>query len=108
MGSGAGGVFDAAMLLMVAADYATVPGRTLDGTTLAHALTHVSDGGTAIPLIPPNFDQAVSALEAGQDIKVSGASGSLAFDITTGEAPAQIEVWTVADGGFVTLEVVNP
>jgi hypothetical protein len=50
----------------------------------------------------------VSALEAGLDIQISGASGSLDFDKATGEAPAQIEVWAIADGGFVTLAVINP
>jgi branched-chain amino acid transport system substrate-binding protein len=101
--------FDAAMLPAVAAGFATQANRSLDGPTLAKALTMVSDpSGMSIPLDPLNFNMATSELASGSAINIEGASGPLDFDPSTGEAPGAIEVWTVADGGFSTLAVVSP
>jgi branched-chain amino acid transport system substrate-binding protein len=99
--------FDAAMLLAIAAQWATGPGSTLDGVHMATALTHVSSG-QLVPLDPAHFTVAASEMAAGRDINVEGASGHLDFNPTTGEAPAAIEVWRVADGGFTTEAVVTP
>jgi len=102
-------VFDAAMLLAVGASYALAPGRSLDGHHLAEALTHVSavGSGKKVPLDPPNFGKATGEL-ATADIDIEGASGHLDFDNDTGEAPADIEVWRVENGAFVTVKVVSP
>ncbi len=104
-------VFDAAMLLALAADWAESQGQ-LDGAHMALALTHVSDqGGPLVPLDPPNFSLATGTLESGQDINIEGASGHLDFD-GNGEAIGPIEIWTVQAGNngeqFQTLEYVLP
>lgn len=103
-------VFDATMLLAIAAYWAGDPSRKLDGPTMAEALTHVSAAGvgTPVPLDPPDFNDAVDRLGKGTDIDVEGASGHLDFDPATGEAPSNIEVWQVVDGAFQTLEIAAP
>jgi branched-chain amino acid transport system substrate-binding protein len=102
-------MFDAAMVLAIATHWATEPGRTLDGTNLALALTHMSKVGAAsVSLDPPNFGKAAQELSAGRDIDISGCSGSLDFDNATGEAPANIEVWEVVGETFVTQKTVAP
>ncbi|MBI5493661.1 MAG: ABC transporter substrate-binding protein [Deltaproteobacteria bacterium] len=102
--------YDAMMLIALAAAWALQPGRTLNGAALAEGLRHLSavDGGTAVNLDVPSFNTAVSRLAAGGDLDVQGTSGPLDFDNATGEAPAAVQVWEAADGGFTTLRVVQP
>jgi branched-chain amino acid transport system substrate-binding protein len=102
--------FDAAMLLAVAASWASVQGGPIDGPRLAMGLTQVSavDGGLVVPLDPPHFNLATSEFAAGHAVNVEGASGHLDFDNSTGEAPADYEVWVIVDGGFSTAKVVSP
>jgi branched-chain amino acid transport system substrate-binding protein len=100
-------VFDAAMLLALSGSYALGPKQALDGTHMAHGLTHVSQG-KKIALYPPNFAEAANALGAGQDIDIDGASGHLDFDAKTGEAKADIEVWEIQNKAFKHLENVTP
>ena len=101
--------FDAAMLLAIAASWASSPGHTLDGPTMALGLTQVSSpSGPALALDPIDFDTATHDLAMGVAINVEGASGALDFDPMTGEAPAAIEVWKVVDGGFTTVAVEQP
>jgi branched-chain amino acid transport system substrate-binding protein len=102
--------YDATMLLAIAAAWATQPGRTLSGQSLADGLTHLSavDGGVTVVLDPPTFNTAVSNLAQGHDINVEGVSGALDFDNDKGEAPARVQVWRAADGGFLTLRTETP
>lgn len=102
-------VFDAAMLAALAAHRALAAGP-LRGDQMALALARVSaaDGGQVIPLDPPHFNAASSALDRGESINIEGASGALDFDNGVGEAPADIEVWRILDGGFSTLRIVKP
>ena len=100
--------FDAAMLLAIAADWASTAPNKLDGPTKAQALTQLStQGAPVINLDPVEFDMAVKDLATGP-INVEGASGHLDFDRTSGEAPASVEVWQVVDGGFTTVAVQSP
>jgi branched-chain amino acid transport system substrate-binding protein len=100
-------VFDAAMLLALSGSYALGSKQKLDGTHMAHGLTHVESGAKQ-PLYPPNFAPAADALAKGQDIDIEGASGHLDFNTSTGEAKADIEVWKIQGGTFVHVENVTP
>lgn len=102
--------FDAMMLVAVAAAYASQPGRTINGATLAEGLTHLSavDGGTKVLLDPPRFNTVVSNLTNGTDINVQGVSGPLDFDNGPGEAVAGVDIWRASDGGFTTVTTVQP
>jgi ABC-type branched-subunit amino acid transport system substrate-binding protein len=104
-------VFDAMMLLAVAAGELTVKTTSVDGMGLAEQLGRVSDldGSPDVALDPPGYNVAVSDLAGGMNIDVTGASGNLDFNAKTGEAPADIEIWKVlADGGFAQVTVVPP
>jgi branched-chain amino acid transport system substrate-binding protein len=103
-------MFDAAMLLALAAEWSLASEQEITGAGLARGLTHMSggDGALVVPLDPPNFNKAAAELRAGRDIDVEGASGHLDFDPASGEAPADIEVWTVQGGKFETEKVVTP
>src|SRR5262249_41263706 len=102
-------VFDATMLLELSAASALTQKKKLDGTSLAFALTRVSDPGApeVIALDPPNFNKASNAFLSGA-LNIDGASGHLDFDSKSGEAPANIEVWRVENGAFVTEKIVAP
>jgi branched-chain amino acid transport system substrate-binding protein len=100
---------DAMMLLAIASGVNAAKGNPLDGEHLAQVLIRVSQpGGPSVPLDPPHYNDAVSQLAAGQDIDVVGASGPLNFDPRTGEAPGDVNLYQVQDGGFVIVNVVIP
>jgi branched-chain amino acid transport system substrate-binding protein len=101
---------DALMLVAVATGTAALRGGPVDGTRLAGVLGHVSavDAGPLVPLDPPHFNAAVSDLAAGHDIDVQGASGHLDFDVTTGEAPSDINIYEIVDGGIRLESVIHP
>jgi branched-chain amino acid transport system substrate-binding protein len=98
-------MFDAAMLVAIAAQAASGTG----GAHLVAQLMRVSaPDGKIVPLDPPHFGEALGELAAGRDINIEGASGHLDFDNASGEAPGNIEVWQVVDGGFHTVSVISP
>ncbi len=81
---------------------------TVTGQSLGEGMTHLS-AGTPFDLSPDQFTPARAALQGGSDINITGVSGPLDFDPTTGEAPASIEVWTIDSSGQIqTLTVVPP
>jgi ABC-type branched-subunit amino acid transport system substrate-binding protein len=100
-------MYDAAMLVMIAAEAASSEG-SLNGTKLAEKLVRVSADAGSIALTRANYTQLTMALSSGASVNIEGASGKLDFDNVTAEAPANMQVWTIADGGFVTLKVVDP
>jgi branched-chain amino acid transport system substrate-binding protein len=103
-------VFDELMLAAIAAAVAVATQEPVDGTNMALTLARVSavDSGPLIDLDPDKFNEAVSTLVAGTEIDVEGSSGHLNFDPVVGEAPAEVEIWRVADGGFESVRVVSP
>lgn len=102
--------FDAMMLVSIAAGATLVKGDPLDGTHLAQVLTRMSDkNARALPLDPPDFNDAVSALAKGDSVDVFGASGPLDFDPATGQGPSRVDVYRVTSGGaFETVVVIDP
>ena len=102
--------YDAAYLLALAAAWAATSNgsQPINGARMGEGLTHVSTGEAHI-LEPTDFAAARDALEAGKDIDITGASGSLDFDPAVGEAPSKIELWQFvpdpAPGTFSTLKI---
>jgi branched-chain amino acid transport system substrate-binding protein len=100
---------DAMMLIAVAVSVNLTKGNALNGTNLAQVLTQVSaDGGQPIPLDPPDFNAATTALAAGTAINIQGASGPLDFNPKTGDAPSYTNVEKDVDGSFVVVETLPP
>jgi branched-chain amino acid transport system substrate-binding protein len=102
-------IFDAAMLAALATHRAAATSSSPRGVDLALALTHLNERDAGIfPLDPPLFNAVTDALDRGEPVNIQGASGELDFNDVTGEAPADTEIWTVRDGGFVTVKIVSP
>lgn len=104
--------FDAMMCVALAAWAAK---DELRGPALARMMARLyQPGALQVPLTPTSFNTAISELDNGRALDVSGASGPLDFDSHTGEAPGPIEIWKV-DGNpqsasytFATVEVIGP
>jgi branched-chain amino acid transport system substrate-binding protein len=95
---GTAGTFDAAYL--TAFSLATLDGKQPTGALLAQGLSRIVSG----PQVEARFTElagAFASLRSGASINFSGASGTLDFDLATGEAVADIDVWCVstASGG---------
>jgi ABC-type branched-subunit amino acid transport system substrate-binding protein len=98
--------YDAALLLAAA----SVWGQFHGGATpesVAAGLGHLSAlGQPIVSLEPGNFPSTIEpALSEGLDVNVTGASGTLDFDPLTGIASSPVQLWTLTDAGFVTLQV---
>jgi branched-chain amino acid transport system substrate-binding protein len=88
---GAAGSYDSAYLL----GYASVAGGSAGATgpALAAGLKKLVPPGTEIPVGAESINPAFKQLEAGKNIDFDGASGPLNFDVTTGDAPSDIQIW---------------
>ena len=101
---------DAIMLVLVSAGTQATLGQPGDGTSLARVLGRVSDvdGGQLVPLDPAHLNLALSALSAGEQINVDGASGPLDFNPADGEAVSAVDVYKVVNGQFTLVEAIPP
>ncbi len=92
---GAAGAYDVIYLLTYSA--LAAKSAPLTGEQLARGLAMTADvaGGAAIEAGPTAFGDASNDLRNGIAINYEGASGPLDFDLQTGEAPSDIQVWCV-------------
>jgi branched-chain amino acid transport system substrate-binding protein len=88
---GAAGAYDATYLL----GYATVANGSLPvtGANLAKALRREVPPGTAMGVGADSINPIFKILESGKNIDFDGASGPLDFDLSTGDAPSDIQLW---------------
>mgnify|MGYP003309956950 CR=1 FL=1 len=93
--------YDATFLMALAIQAA---GST-DRTAVRDALRSVA-AAPGVPIMPGEWEKAVAALAAGQDINYAGAAGSQDFD-EAGDVPGTIGVWTITDGVINTLNIVE-
>jgi ABC-type branched-subunit amino acid transport system substrate-binding protein len=101
--------YDAGFLLQYAVAHASVNQRTNSptGKQLATAMESMSSGQQSPPT-EAGIGVAIQEILAGRSIDYDGASGSLDFDPSTGEAPADIEVWCIELGGRGSLAFASP
>ncbi len=89
---GAAGAYDAVFLL----GYSTVVAGDLPLTSEQLAVGFRSlISGDVINAGSAQIGQAQAALQAGSTINFEGASGSLQFDLVTGEGPSEIQIWCI-------------
>lgn len=88
---GAAGAFDATFLLAYSA--AAVGVAPLTGADLVSGLASLVPPGELLDVGPLNVSAAFKALTSGDHIDINGASGPLDFDLATGEAPSDIQIW---------------
>lgn len=90
--------YDAAWLAFASAVWSVQKSGAIRGTDMADGLAHVSGTGPtvmAFDLLPGGWSALSTALAAGRDVNVNGASGALDFDPVTGETSGPVEIWTV-------------
>ena len=101
--------YDAMYLVGLAASYATSSDRSLDGRTMADAMTKFSSTGPATNLEPAAFSAMRNTISGGQSFNIEGNSGKLDFIPDAGAPFSLIEVWRVeSDGGFTTVRLIDP
>jgi branched-chain amino acid transport system substrate-binding protein len=66
----------------------------LTGERIAQGIAHEL-GGTPIDVGPNKINAAIGQLSGASNIELTGASGALDFDLQTGDAPSEIDVWCV-------------
>ena len=89
---GMAGTYD--ITYMIAYAIAAAKGGPIDGTTLAKNMAFLVDG-EQIDVGAQGLSRGTEALRKGDKIDFNGASGPLAFDLATGEAPSDYGVWCV-------------
>jgi branched-chain amino acid transport system substrate-binding protein len=104
---GSAGAYDIVYLLAYAAlaapsDPEGGPAAPLTGARLANGLVRAVTGDASTSRIevgPNGLNPGFQRLAEGGAIKFTGASGSLDFDVSVGEAPSDIDVWCVTQSG---------
>lgn len=95
-GTYAENAYDAGYLLAYASIAA---GTKLTGATISMGMKHMVPPGPLVDVGPNQLGTAFTALQAGSNIDFNGASGPLDFDVTTGEAKADIDIWCIGVDG---------
>lgn len=90
---GTAGSYDALYLLAYAA--VAAGDQPLTGTTLAEGLARLIPPGNSLDVGGGQMNQAFSLLQSDENADFNGASGPLNFDVGTGEAPSDIQIWCV-------------
>jgi branched-chain amino acid transport system substrate-binding protein len=100
-------VFDAAWLLTYGAAWALLREESINGTSMARGLRHLSSG-PEVEIRPSGWASVLQAFRDGNSVNVKGASGELAYDPATEETSAGIEVWQVEDRNITAIYTVSP
>lgn len=95
-------VYDATFLTALAIQAA---GST-DRAAIRDALRQVGNA-PGVVIEPGEWDKALAALEAGQDIDYQGASGQIEFD-DKGDVPGVIGHFVIENGGYAEVGLVEP
>ncbi len=69
--------------------------KPLTGANIAEGLKRLVPPGPNTEPGATNINAAFAVLSSGKNIDYNGASGPLNFDIATGEAPSDIQVWCI-------------
>lgn len=93
-GSFASNAYDAAYLLGYAGFTLQAAQTPLTGANFAAFMGRFVSGQT-VTAGPADIGGALTALQAGADIDFEGASGLLAFDLATGEAPSNVDRYVI-------------
>jgi hypothetical protein len=76
-----------AFYLLAYASYALEPDEAVTGPALARSFSRLVPPGKSIDVGISGIFDAFAALHGGQNVDLNGATGSMDFDLTTGEAP---------------------
>jgi hypothetical protein len=90
---GTAATYDAFYLLMYA--IAAIADKPLTGANINEGLKRLVPPGPESDPGESNINTAFSILASGKNIDYNGASGPLDFDVVTGEAPSDIQIWCI-------------
>ena len=93
-GAFASNAYDAAYLVSYAMYAMRNADQTISGATISDFMSRLVEG-QEVQAGPSNLSAALTALEAGASIDYEGASGLLAFDLATGEAPSNVDRYVI-------------
>jgi branched-chain amino acid transport system substrate-binding protein len=103
--------YDAAWMAIYGAAWATYQEGAISGPGAARGLRHLSSGAE-VEVRPTSWTTVVASFQAGQDVDLQGASGSLNYDPTSCETVAPIEIWSLEHSGgswaFKSEDVIEP
>lgn len=101
--------WDATWLALYGITWSASNEGAITGTGIARGLRHVSYGD-AVDLHPTRWSEVRAIFDGGEGIDVTGASGSLDYDLLTEETTGAIDVWAVGTDrtSFRTLYTVEP
>jgi len=88
---GTAGAYDATYLLAYSA--VSLGDAPITGPALAEGLKRMVPPGDHVEVGTEDMNKAFNGLQSGGSIDFSGASGPLNFDVATGEAPSDIQIW---------------
>jgi len=92
--AGAANAYDALYNLAYAA--VAIGDKPLTGLNLKDGFAKLVPPGAALDVGAQQINSAFQTLSAGESIDFNGASGPLDYDLTTGEAVSDIQIWCVA------------
>lgn len=96
--------YDAVVSIGLAAAWAHANGQELTSSSVRDALREVNiAGGTNISI--GDFEAALEAIAAGQDIDYTGAAGTVDFD-ELGDVVTPVQVWQYQGGDIVEVAVI--
>ena len=93
-GAFASNAYDAAYLVSYAMYTMRRAEQTISGASISDFMARLVEG-QEIQAGPSNLSAALTALGAGASIDYEGASGLLAFDLSTGEAPSNVDRYVI-------------
>jgi branched-chain amino acid transport system substrate-binding protein len=99
--------YDAAYVGVYGIVFGASMASDFSGLEAAHGFSRLAEGTTDVPVGSSNFSTAVTELGQGRSINISGTSGPLDFDSTSGEAPGDIEVWGVDTSGSSDVFLIH-
>jgi ABC-type branched-subunit amino acid transport system substrate-binding protein len=103
--------YDAAWLTLYGTAWSYFQEGRISGIGIARGLRQISSGDQ-IDIVSTTWTNVVARFKEGISIDVSGASGELDYDESTGETATPIDVWRVIEGDngleFETIESVDP
>ena len=102
---GAAGAYDATYLLAYSA--ASIGAGAIDGPALAEGLKKmVPPASSAVDVGTGGINGTFMRLSQGESVDFKGASGPLDFDVATGEAPSDIQIWCLPAAGGVAQSAI--
>lgn len=93
---GSAGAYDATYLLAYGA--VSLGAEPITGPALVESLKKMVPPGATVDVGTDAINGTLMTLANGGSINFNGASGPLDFDVTTGEAPSDIQIWCMPKG----------